>query len=236
MRRPEPDLLSPREAYARWAESYGGENAVTTLEQVAVHAVSPAQFEGRLLDVGCGAGRCIRDGDHQQRWAVGLDLTSAMLRAARQAAPRLRLINADLLELPVRDRTFDVVWCRLALGHVRDLETAYRELFRVSREGASLIVSDFHPAAARAGHSRTFRDRRGKLYAVEYRAHSLEAHRQAALTAGFTPGPLNEQAVGPAIRQFYDAAGLGERYLKDLGLPLVFAWRFSRPGRSPEGL
>lgn len=234
MRGSEPDVLSPREAYARWAESYGGENAVTTLEQAAVRAVSPAHSPGRLLDVGCGVGRRIRECEPQPWWVVGLDLTPAMLRVARQAAPRLRLINADVLQLPVRDQAFDLVWCRLVLGHVRDLETAYRELFRVSRPGASLIVSDFHPAAAQAGHSRTFRDRAGRLHAVEHQAHSLEAHRQAAQTAGFTPGPLNEQEVGPAVRGFYDAAGAGHRYQKDLGLPLVFAWRFSHPGRSPE--
>jgi len=221
--------LAPREAYAEWAQSYGAENALTVLEQMAVQAASLSGPMGRLLDVGCGIGRRIVERDPQR--TVGLDLTRAMLAVARQSGPHLRLVQGDLLQLPVADRAFDVVWCRLVLGHVADLESAYRELSRVSRDGASLLVSDFHPAAAAAGHRRTFRDRTGKFRTVIHHPHSLADHRDAAQAAGFQSEAFEERCVGPAVREFYEASGKRAAYEEQLGLPLVFAWRFSRRSR-----
>src|SRR5690606_10510343 len=86
--------------------------------------------------------------------------------------------------LPLRDGVFDLVWCRLVAGHIAGLPALYRELARVCRPGAVLVVTDFHPAAVRAGHERTFRDAAGRIHAVEHHVHEAEDHERAACAAG----------------------------------------------------
>jgi malonyl-CoA O-methyltransferase len=221
------DALPPEEAYRLWAAAYDSENAVTALDQLLVGDLTPPLAGKRLLDAACGTGR--RLVGHQGAWAIGADRAREMLRVGRRRSPEsLRLINADVQHLPVLPGTFDVVWCRLALSHVPDLPGAYREFFRITNPGAWLIVSDFHPAAQRAGHRRTFRDPSGALHAVEYEAHSPATHATAARAAGFSPDSVRELGVGPDVRAFYAAAGMLDRYQEEIGLPLVFAWRFVR--------
>lgn len=215
--------LPVRAAYRLWAPQYHTENAVTALEDELVQRLTP-DLEGRaLLDAGCGTGRRLPP---DAALAVGADLVLDMLAAGTRDG-RL-LINADVCALPLRDRTFDVIWCRLVLGHVRDLVHAYRELARMADHDAHLIVTDFHPAAAAAGHTRGFRDARGVPRVVEHHVHDIAQHRAAAERAGWTLHACCDGRVGPAVRIFYERARLTDRYHRDVGLPLVLALSFRR--------
>ena len=97
---------------------------------------------------------------------------------------------------------------------------------RVLRPGGTLVVTDFHPAAARAGHRRTFRDAEGALRAVEHHVHELSEHLEAAAAVGLSAAGRREAEVGPAVEARYGAAGALDRYRADLGLPLVLALAF----------
>jgi malonyl-CoA O-methyltransferase len=120
-----------------------------------------------------------------------------------------------------------VIWCRLAAGHLSDIERLYSELARVARAGAHIIVTDFHPAAARAGHTRSFRDAHGQLHVIEHHIHDADAHVAAAGRAGLTLGACVEPVVGPEVQRFYAEAGRLNAYEQQQGLPLVLAlaWR-----------
>jgi len=221
------DPLPARDAYPLWAARYDAENAVTQLDQMAAADLSPPLSGCRLLDAGCGTGRRIpRPSRQGPAVAVGVDLALDMLRAGRGGAGFARLVQADVCRLPIAAGTFDVVWCRLALGHVSDLAAAYRELQRVAAAGARLVVTDFHPDALRAGHRRTFRDAAGAVREVASRAYTPEAHAAAGGAAGFQLAQRREYRVGPEVRRFYDEAGCAERYERDLGLALVFGLEF----------
>ena len=221
--------LGVREAYGRWAERYDVETAVTALEDEAARALTPV-FAGRaLLDAGCGTGRRLPEpGVSAGGLAFGFDLVPAMLRAGRRTPnPRL-LAAADVRALPVATGTFDIVWCRLVLGHLPDPAPAYAELARVVRAAGAVIVTDFHPDAAAAGHTRTFRDAAGTLHAVEHHTHPVEEHLRAADATGLTLTRRIDAEIGPSVRPFYERAGRLEQYDRDRGLRLVLALRFAR--------
>lgn len=233
-------VLSPARGYALWAPTYG-ETAVTVLEASAVEALGVPLVGRRVLDVGCGNARRLAGArDAGASMALGVDLTPEMLARAQVQFPRLAalarnasplqsdllLAAADVRGLPVADAAFDVVWCRLVLGHVADLDAAYAELARSCGRGGAVLVTDFHPAAAAAGHRRTFRDASGAVHELEHHVHPVDAHRTAAARAGLVLRAQRDGVVGDTVRDFYERANRREMYERQLGLPLVLALVF----------
>jgi malonyl-CoA O-methyltransferase len=217
--------LPARDAYRLWAPTYGDENAVSWLEDRLVAEMTPPLSGLRLLDAGCGTGRRLR-GTGAAR-AVGIDLSPEMLEAGGGDGA---LLVGDLRALPLADRAFDLIWCRLAIGHVADCRPVYSELARVASENARLIVTDFHPQAYAAGHRRSFRDRDGVVREVEHHVHERADHLAAASAAGCHLIDMRAATIGPEVRRFYDEAGRGALYAQHAGLPVVLALAFSRAG------
>src|SRR4051812_29927694 len=108
-------MLSARAGYRLWAPVYEAETPVSFLEQEIVSQLPASTSAQRLLDVGCGTGRRVRGSGAP--FAVGVDLSEHMLSHADVA---LRRAVADVAALPFRDAAFDLVWCRLVIGHVAD--------------------------------------------------------------------------------------------------------------------
>jgi malonyl-CoA O-methyltransferase len=218
-------VLSARDAYGLWAAHYHAETATSALEDEVVRALSVPVRGRALLDVGCGTGR--RLDASAEPAPVGVDLTPAMLA---QAAPGLRLAVADIRALPFATGSFDLVWCRLVIGHVRDLATAYAELARVCRVGGDVVVTDFHPEAVEAGHRRTFRDATGTVREIEHHVYWPADHARAAAAAGLEERVRRTGEVGPSLRPYYEAAHRLAAYDAQRGLPLVLAFSYRRVG------
>ena len=218
-------VLPPAQGYALWAPTYG-ETAVTVLEGAAVESLRVPVVGRRVLDVGCGiAGRLAQAREAGASVALGVDLVPEMLARARGDP---LLAAADVRALPVADGAFDVVWCRLVLGYVGDLDAAYAELARSCGPAGVLLVTDFHPAAAAAGHRRTFRDAAGEVHELENHVHDIAAHRTSAARAGFSLREQRDCPVGETVRGFYERAGRLDMYEPQVGLPLVLALVFAR--------
>ena len=216
-------MLSARDGYALWARSYGPETAVSALEDQTVRALDLPSSRA-LLDVGCGTAR--RTPGEPSALVVGVDLSPAML--ARAPADQLVAV-ADACALPLRDGSFDRVWCRLMIGHIAAYSTAYRELARVCAPGGLIVVSDFHPDAAAAGHRRTFRDANRVVHEVEHHVHPISAQQSAARRHGLEVVTVCEAAVGPTIEHFYRDAGVLDAYEEQRGLPLVVVFVLRKP-------
>jgi malonyl-CoA O-methyltransferase len=218
--------LSARDAYRIWAPSYSDETAISFLEDRLVSAMTPPLASARLLDAGCGTARRVRHCDAARR--IGLDASSEMLAAAG-APDGVELVVGDVRAMPFEGQAFDVVWCRLVLGHLQQIGAAYAELARVAGAGATVIVSDFHPAAHDTGHRRSFRSG-GAVVEVEHYVHRPEQHLAAAQAAGLSLDEIREAEIGNDVRCFYDRAGRGPDLEAHIGLPVVLALSFRRDG------
>ena len=73
------------------------------------NAASPLEAPGRILDVGCGAGRHLRALRASGLHAFGVDLSPVLLRDAR--ASGLSVARADMRRLPFHKASFDLVTC-----------------------------------------------------------------------------------------------------------------------------
>jgi malonyl-CoA O-methyltransferase len=219
--------LEPEQAYRLWAPTYADETAISLVENDLAAELSPPLSGKRLLDAGCGTGR--RLGGQQAALAIGVDRCREMLMAGGEH----RVAVADVRALPFPSGSFDVIWCRLVLGHINDPLPAYRELARVCRLGGSLFVSDFHADAVAAGHSRSFRDKSGQQYAVEHHVHDVSTHLEAAQQAGFAARGRRDGQIGTRVEHLYVRAGRNARYEQDFGLSIVAAFLFERTADAP---
>lgn len=217
-------VLAAREGYRLWAPGYERETAVSFLEDTLVAAMTPPLGGRRLLDAGCGTGRRLRPRRADAALAVGVDLTPEMLAAGGEQG----VAAADLRALPFPSASFDVVWCRLVIGHLADAAAAYAELGRVCRPGGTVLVTDFHAHAVAAGHRRTFRDAAGTVREVEHHVHPGDAQVAMGAAAGLGLIEQREGRVGPEMRPFYEQANRLATYEEQVGLRVVLALAFRR--------
>ena len=216
--------LPANEAYRLWAPTYSDETAISFLENKLVKGMTPPLPGLRLLDAGCGTGRRLRATDAAR--ATGLDQSAEMLAAGGQITG-VDLVLGDVCEMPFEDKSFDIAWCRLVVGHLRSVERAYSELARVTDLAGTIIVSDFHPAAYDAGHRRTFRfaDERIEL---EHHVRGAQSQIDAARAVGLAHLQTREAKIGEEVRTFYEGAGRLYAYPADRGLPVVLALAFRK--------
>lgn len=103
-----------------------------------------------VLEVGCGAGRVAIALAARGHDVTGIDISEAMIRAARERRPDLRFDVGDARALPYEDGAFDAtVFLANGVGHVpaADKPVAVRELARVTRPGGVVLVSFRSPYA-----------------------------------------------------------------------------------------
>lgn len=209
-------------AYERWAPNYPpvAHNPLMRAEQQAMAEWWPDVRGRRALDLACGSGRytkLMRDAGAAQ--VISLDFCPAMLR---QVAGRSR-VCASMMRLPFRDRAFRAVVSGLAVGHAADVRVWMSEIGRVLASGGILLYSDFHPAAARAGMKRTYRDRGGASATVPHRLHDVAAQLDAAIGASLRIEAVRELRIGVDLQTFARASD-GPHDAWD-GLPVVLIVR-----------
>jgi SAM-dependent methyltransferase len=211
--------LNVRDAYRLWAPTYAAETATSFLDEQLAHEMLHRLLQIRLLDAGCGIGRRIKD----ISTAVGIDLSPEMLAAGGAN----NVIPGDIRAMPFDSHRFEMVWCRLVLGHLLNPLMAYREISRVCAPGGHIFITDFHPDAVAAGHRRTLTDDAGAVHEIEHHVH--RNHEALAAEVGLTLVDHRDGKVGPSIRDFY-IHGIGMKaYRRDLGLKLVSAFLFHKP-------
>jgi SAM-dependent methyltransferase len=101
--------------------------------------------EPRVLDLGCGAGDSVdlfRSLEPRVRW------TGADVERSPEVAERTRtdadFVTFDGVHLPFGDGSFDLVYCKQVLEHVRRPEPLLAEVARVLARGGWLVGSTSH--------------------------------------------------------------------------------------------
>jgi demethylphylloquinol methyltransferase len=156
-----PTATTVQELFNRIAPVYDELNQQFSLglhhvwKQMAVKWAAP-QPGDTVLDLCCGSG------DLAQRLAqaigktghvYGVDFSSAQLAIARQRSQLSYLpavitwVEADVLDLPFADNTFDAATMGYGLRNVVDIPRSLQELYRVLKPKAKAAILDFnHPS------------------------------------------------------------------------------------------
>jgi ubiquinone/menaquinone biosynthesis C-methylase UbiE len=112
-----------------------------------VLALAEPQPHWWVLDIATGGGHTALALAPYVAAVVALDLTAAMLRAAREHAHRRGIagvlwLQADGASLPLATERFDLITCRVALHHFADPAAAVAAWARVLRPGGRLVLVD----------------------------------------------------------------------------------------------
>ena len=110
-------------------------------------SMAPIRPGIRVLDLACGTGDITYALQDAGACSVGLDITARMVEIAR-GKRRSRLAagdswSGDMMRLPFRDATFDVVTTGYGIRNVPVIAEALAELARVLRPGGVLLSLDF---------------------------------------------------------------------------------------------
>ena len=141
------------EEYDRWfaapmgalVKKYEGELLLELLKPM------PGEF---ILDAGCGTGVFTFDLLSRDTKVIGLDISLPMLKRAGQKARGFcfQRVLGDMLHLPFPEGSFDRVMSVTALEFIADAQTAFGELFRVTKRKGFIVVGTLNslsPWAAR---------------------------------------------------------------------------------------
>jgi len=108
----------------------------------------------RALDICCGTGDITLQLAARGLNVVGVDFSQPMLDIARirlnqchsarpETGSQVEYINADAQSLPFPDSSFDVVTVGYGLRNLASWQEGLREMCRVARPGATILVLDF---------------------------------------------------------------------------------------------
>lgn len=143
---------------------------VTVIGEVKNIAKTNNEGGKLFLDVGCGDGTYIALLKDDFDYLIGLDISLSNLKVARRQVEsegkrRVDFVLADVMYLPFRFSSIDVVICSEVLEHVYSPVGALRELTRVSRK--ALLVTVPVSGAIRS---------LAKILRYHYRLSKIEKH------------------------------------------------------------
>ena len=139
------DGLRPEELFPHDQDHYGGLAATDELARGA-----QVNNGSRVADFCAGLGGTVRYLAHKYGADVtGIELTPARVAGAQELTKRVglqetaRVIEGNVLEVPLADASVDAVVSQEAFCHVPDVKKALTEAFRILRKDGRLAFTDW---------------------------------------------------------------------------------------------
>lgn len=93
-----------------------------------------------VLDIACGTGAWLAELAGRGARASGIDISNRAVEQCRRCLPEADIREGVAEELPFEDSSFDLVTCLGSLEHFLDQPRALREMRRVAKPGAKVLV------------------------------------------------------------------------------------------------
>jgi cytosine/adenosine deaminase-related metal-dependent hydrolase/SAM-dependent methyltransferase len=195
-----------------------------SLEHRYVEQLLPSVSGRSVVDLGCGTGRWLeRLALHSPQSLVGIDASAEMLQVAKRKVTReVRLILAGCEDLPLHRASTDFVLSSFVTSYLDDLPAAAKQMRRILRPGASIILTDVHPAtAADLGWRRGFTVD-GKFIDIATSSRSVSEITEVFESLGLKVDLAIEPEFGPPEFTIFERAGKLDSFKAAAGLPAIY--------------
>ena len=145
---PRNDLRQYDDLADTWWDPFGPFAMLHWIAQARAQLIPPAPLfrparpatvaDAVLLDLACGAGLMAPHARDKGYTHIGVDITASALEQAREHG--ITTARADVLALPLKDESADVVTAGEIFEHVTDLGQLIKESARVLKPGGTLII------------------------------------------------------------------------------------------------
>jgi len=129
------DLLAEKRQYWRNRNRYYYDNQEEYFRFLVPEGLS-------VLELGCGTGDLLYA--LRPKRGVGIDFSPEMVRLARERYSDLEFRMADMEELEGWEETFDILIMSDVVGHLMDIEEAFRQLHVFCRPDTRIIISYYN--------------------------------------------------------------------------------------------
>ncbi len=97
-----------------------------------------------IIDIACGTGdSSIEILKKTQKNVIGIDFCFEMLKIAKSKSEKIKFVNGDALELPLKNEVADIVTIAFGIRNILEREKALKEFFRILKKGGNLIIMEF---------------------------------------------------------------------------------------------
>lgn len=110
--------------------------------QIVREVVSKQQKNAKIADVGCGKGGYLKNliTDVPDAEYYGIDISEAVMKYVDDS--RIKLKSGSLTSIPYPNDYFDMIYACESLEHAIDINSAIREMARVTKPGGTLLIID----------------------------------------------------------------------------------------------
>ena len=199
----EEDEQATKAGYDRWAPSYDDRDPSTWLDEpfLLTH-LQP--FSGcRILDVGCGTGRYIRQLTPSAYRIIAIDLSRNMLARTRQQTggrTDVCLVQASGSLLPFQPGSFDRLMSGLVIDHMASVQGLISEMSAVLTIQGRAVLAAIHPEMQRlTGRDIDIRSRDTEAIHIPGHIHEVDQLLAAARDAAMTVIAMDEPLVTTAM-------------------------------------
>ena len=99
--------------------------------------------EGKVLDIGCGVGYPVAKHFDKEGYSVtGIDISSKMLKIAKEKIPNAKFLKKDMLEMKFPDNSFDIVISILSILHISKKyhKKLFKNIYRILKPNGRIII------------------------------------------------------------------------------------------------
>ena len=94
--------------------------------------INSINFKESILDIGCGNGEFTNELNKLAK-TTAIDISEEMIKIAKKTFPNINFVASSMYSIPFQEKTFDTTVCLNTLHHIKNIETAIREICRVTK-------------------------------------------------------------------------------------------------------
>lgn len=136
--------MTIEQVYDGFAKTYDENRGLFDMTDVFNAFYDDGIKNGKLLDLGCGAGEPFDRLFVDHGWTVtGIDVSKSMLDLAAKYVPEMKTIHGDIRDVEFDDSQFDAISATYSLFHIpaKDHMSLFQKFYRWLRSGGKVLFT-----------------------------------------------------------------------------------------------